>query len=1728
MMNSTQEQQLEQQQMIQKMKSQTLQLINRLVSASSPSDALESIQSLTSSITSSSSSPMAIENVLSTLTESTEFMKTICILLSESKLQLAHRRMIHVEEGDVTILLLLTAILDCFSKSSSSNSSTQVKKGSKKYKLLAKLIDSFQEQEFHQSLSIIHSLLDIIDNNNNNNESSDSNNNMNVISSSQLFKQSTTISILITLLKLQPTPTINNILQTPHGLNRIIDLFKTSYEDENIVLRNDSIILATELVKLNPGVSKFMIFEDVYDSLMTIVSLEYQAYLSSHNVKTRSENNCNDDDDDLDGEVSNADLLIVKDCLELCIQMTQQERKMGSETFLSNPMTCHVLTMMMDLRNGIYFRDYNLCLYDFEAKGSKGIKGDGSTPYEVKLNCASSEDGLDDILLDSNDTPPGGGGISNGVKEQRGEETKIFPIPYTTIDESKIISSALRLFQLLIQGGSDNFDDETKGSPSIPKISSRVQSIVTSKNTSQLSRLLFDMALYTLPPPNSPNNFYASAVPSINIQCQALSVMADLAKIATKFSIGNDINESPTSNERGSLLQQILDIGCLERVMFLICTGGGVSIVTGDDDEENTSKASKSILCAKKISMHSLGLLRSILTPKEASVMVMHTLVPPTDIDTPLETTNNVKSEPSVVQKLVNTMGENLHILNHPTVSKDLKSIDKERMYINIMGASGALGVFFRNGAGETTREILLRVSFPPPPSSLINKNEDNEDDSNYSLIECIMSYLELGTRSSNGAYSTLNHGETSQDVTLALLRLLMEWVPQCPPVINAILSSANSVSLGFLLQQKSSTTLASQAMTGTLIGLCMEFMGTENDVGGWSTSSIMNLINVGLGVGKFTQLLESLKRIISDVNSKVPVGPWICCEMERVSLLKWYSGNVNIVRRKVVQELSLTSEEDESDTECEDGNVSEKNNNKSLKKLVSHQSAEIETLHRKLSESQDALTAQGSEMNLLKRRIGSNPNKVDDLLDEYSANILLLEIQIKNLKEEIVKANSKNQNILKEQSEEITRMKSELDRCEIEKNQIFIEKESMKNEMSGLSTAYSNLEAEYNRITTNNSSEQAIGDMTAEAGSVSNAVDEALKQENIQLKEDIRNANDWMRQAVRKMEDMGQRNSSLEKDIQKMNLSELSSEVTLHSQKQLNELIAERDMMKSLMEVKQNEVINLNRSLQDVQQQAHIDNNNKAETENLRSEISRIEVNFNNEKKSFAEEIENLQKEISAKNDLIENLKISDGNNGDQQIDKQLEKVQKDNDRLIQANKAAQDWMANAVKHNEKLKKQTEAFKAENAQTKSHLDNAISEKDSDLKNLGAKVDALEKEKRELLENILTIEGELDSSLRDKEIISKENKDLKIAKEDISSELQEMSDLKNSLAKEIKMLTCERDGLKEIASRSTDYESKLKAKQEEIDTITTERNELLGTKTQMEADLQHNIDVDNENLKLKESMSQMALQISEIDTLNNRSNDVLNELKNEKEKHIIDTKQLEETIASKDARVAELEEQLNSLKVQSDSSNSKEVEPNTNIIELEEIILTLREENNNLTEHRDEDVGVIEEMESRLHEFQSWTETAQERFDQMEQEKQALEKQITLYDTEKIDSNEKIANASTQIQQLTKELENMKNSPKVNDSELIALRAEVLSLHVEIGHLDGKYRALSEDNKVLEKKNTDLSGKADLLDEVEESLFEKENEVGNLQNKLASLQERLEKLQQKSDETLKNNQGKRA
>jgi len=295
-----------------------------------------------------------------------------------------------------------------------------------------------------------------------------------------------------------------------------------------------------------------------------------------------------------------------------------------------------------------------------------------------------------------------------------------------------------------------------------------------------------------------------------------------------------------------------------------------------------------------------------------------------------------------------------------------------------------------------------------------------------------------------------------------------------------------------------------------------MDNMKAGDEMGGWSISSIMNLINVGLGIGKFTQLLETLKVFMADAGTSTgsdsdgkSVGPWTCCAVERNHLMVWYKDSVNAVRKRAVQELTLPDGSN-SDSDGEDEGQPKEGNSRdarAMKKLVSQQTAEIEELRSKLAQAEESLSEKSAETKTLKKRLESNPSQLDDMLNECTSKISQLEIQNRTLSSKITFMENDFKESMHQKDEAASELKKVLDQAQAEIKNLEDDKKMTDEELTGLTTAYTNLEGEYNRVVSQNgTSSQPNGDDTSE-GVMPMSSYQIMKDENAKLKTDIRAA---------------------------------------------------------------------------------------------------------------------------------------------------------------------------------------------------------------------------------------------------------------------------------------------------------------------------------------------------------------------------------------------------------------------------------------------------------------------------------------------------------------------------------------------------------------------------------------------------------------------------------------------
>lgn len=1743
--------------MVESLEADVYQKIDRLVSASSPSDALESLASISSSIRfppiidrnsdDQRDEELILEehradifSIQKILAESDEFMSVICSLLSESTIP--NLKTQTIDGGDTAACEFLSALFSSMevddgleSSLEKQASSTRSIREQRKFQSNAQL-KKFLRHSSDQYLT--HALLDLISH-----PTSGSASAMSSITTS-LYAKTSAIKILSKLTAALPTLLHSQILAAPEGLNRILDLLSATSEEEESI-RNESLILCTIMAKTNSGSARLMIFGETYEKVMAIAA---------------------------DDAVGTA---VRGDCLKLCIELTRQD-EMGSEVFLGSGALVRQLAKFLDLRLGQNFVNPKEELHD-------------------------EEDDLDDIL--------GNGGKaddkSNNVKKAKRS------IPYLTKEEASVAELALGLYRVLADGNGD-FDIDNKvheKTDVMLKKRSRKKSILSNEF---LTRLVIDLALYTLPPPDAPLSMFVSAVPTLGVQLLALDVLATLA-----YNSGDELQR-----EILSMRGVYLNAGVLDRIMYLICTGDGANREPMGDHLDGG---------ADKISIHCLGVLRYLLSAQEASAMMIHTLSPPPPEE---EGVNMMDNQTSEVQKLVNTLGENMHVLLSAEIRHDLKEEDKRRISRMIIGSSGAIGIFLTNGAGDTSREILLRVPVPPPPPT--SMEEDSDENSLSSLVEYMISFVDMCTNDPAAMSDYKN-------VVSAILRLLAEWVPSTPDVISAIFTSASSVALGVLLQNKSKTSDAPtlSAFSGIVLGLCMANMNANDDIGGWSISSIMNLISVGLGMGKFTKLLEGFKKYLKYGDNELGVPPWTVCEAERLTLLQWYNENVNIVRKKAVQELTLSCG-NSSDSDSGDESHPSKST-KSLKILISQQNTEIEDLKTKLAAAQDSFSAVSNEVKGLKKRLEANPSQLDDILNESASKVSELEIKNKELVLTI-RTNEKNfEKVLNEKETVSSELKTSLEKERQTLKEMLDDKNSLQEELTGLTTAYTNLEEEYNRVASKD------GETTEEVMPMSSY--QILKDENAKLKYDMKTSNNWMKKAQNKIEDLNQRNSELneklrviasetcssaklleddikakdaaifemkskidilanERDMLKSEVEAFQSDkVKIHESQQRSELAnsdlkneigivtAERDSLKNDVEVLKDEISTVRASLQQTEDSAY----DHEQIDQLRSELALAEEKILENSQQYAATISGLELGLASKEQIISDLelKISDLSRPSK-IDESVdgEKMKQLNDeikKLTAANKSANEWMTGAHQRNTSLKEQVRVLKKQiddltndtnsrqevtalqetikklefekDCQTSKMVEletklinfEEVKAKEEDnvkheLENNLRELNILKEDNSKLKEDISVLkrsfEEERESLMSEKEealsnlkhintelaIAKKEAEDLRVTSYSIGSESEDQNAVISQMATEIQTLKDENDSLvisveehvaaiEDMRTRLTEFHSWSETAQQRI-------QELEGEKSSAEEKiklLEEKVESENDNSGTNQVQINASSQEVELTNVLKQKDQLEIEMQALK-KQLADTKQ-EKSNEGYDGPIQGTEDTNENASV-STSLEDEKLQLGSKIRNLEESEISLKEKckllknqldqvNLELKCAKESTISNVSDLEKKVkllelqnQEYLASIQNIQCEKDQgMSDDKESLSLELSDLREELSTTEKEKINAFTKVEEMKKieatlreDYQNLFESKKLDEAELHVLNEDMESLKIELDD--------------LKQMNRDLQSKAELLDEVEENMFEKETEVSELEDALKQTKDALSELQAESEEAI--------
>ena len=1032
---------------------------------------------------------------------------------------------------------------------------------------------------------------------------------------SSVYARVLSLQTLQSLLSASPGVLREQLMQAPDGINRLVDLLghgssataasmdgSSEQHDGNDVpeeVRNEAILFLTSLASSSSMLARLITFSEGYDRALKI-ALGSGSGLSSGST-------------------------IAIDCLELCLALAHAD-DVARELFLGGGDgrgNLDRLAQLVDLRGGERFRDKERNLWwDRELKekkkmrkstsansmGDKGAAlggGEGDKAHSGNQGGGRGkrgrkqrkDDDLDDILSGASTSttpakkPESATQQSHQPQQNTQTEPQGPPAPYLTPNESSIVTSAFKLILVLLLDGEEDSTSPTNDA-SRAKRRGRAKTIMSH----DLTRLIVDCALYTLPPPGVD---FVSAVPPPKLQQKALVAMGVLG------SLGNTITTKSADSEKGDdtaakrlqkekeeeakIQSQLLfdtmpiylhgQVTAIDRLMYLCCTGAYSPTPNLDDsDEEDRPEVVASLL-----STYSVSAFRSCLPAETASRMVLHALAPPPPDETDA---TGMPLEPPVVTRLVTTFADNLRYFQEQR-NQEASAFDMTNIYratVAVSGSAGALGVFLAKGEGDATREMLLRLAPPPPVRPPQEEGADSvkEDDSNAeptSLIDFILQHVSAY----DPAAIDENLSASAAYVTATLLCLLCDWVIGMPRAVSEVLSSPSSVSLGVLVRSKKGGSNAAEAvpaLSGLLLGLCLEYMadtyasGSAGSSAGdspnmeniaWTKETIMNMVS-SMGVGKYLKMIDQFK------NRPLPL-PY-CKGMDRSSIERrafasWYGNNVTLIRRCVVTTLAGSRGEDDSDSDNEGASAAggqSSSSLRSLRKMVSSQMQEVEDLQTRLDEALLTIASQSTQVKELKRvtELGSSA-ETNDMIQEYTDKMAELE-KVKAEVKKGAQAQAKlHEEALTAKDQEIEAVHQDLKASQDSVAEMRCDNETLAEEMSGLSAAYNTLEERYHRssssgegdVNSNNESSRtemtAGGETAAEDGGARNhssaggegaAEDsgrsssntsyeiQSLRDENSQLREDVRAANEWMSMAVSKMDEMGRENETLSSSL--------------------------------------------------------------------------------------------------------------------------------------------------------------------------------------------------------------------------------------------------------------------------------------------------------------------------------------------------------------------------------------------------------------------------------------------------------------------------------------------------------------------------------------------------------------------------------------------------------------------
>ena len=1658
-------------------------LLDRLLSASTPSDCISSLEQLQkqcrlqhSNSGQSQGDPkekrpsqfQAAEEerqrlAIDTILASPAALSALCSLVAQSTLPSQHdsSSKMEVEGGDVAACELLLEVLP--SPPISNDTTNANKKASSSAGTITTEHLQTQRQLKRRTESIAKTLLHFHETDNTKNNAMDDRTSssslalipslLDCLCASSSLQTTTTyarvlsLQILQSFLSASPGALREQLMKAPDGINRLVDLLghgsitgggesEESFVPEEV--RNEAILFLTSLASSSSVLARLITFSEGYDRALKIA-------LGSRG----------------------SGLSIAMDCLELCLALAHAD-EVSRELFLGGGDgrgNLDRLGQLVDLRRGERFRSKEKNLWwenELKRKEKESAKADNGTENKSEKKSGGGkgskrgkqrkdDDDLDDILRGAGATTTSSSAVTSAdkpkedapeLKADKSIEDDGPPTPYLTPNETAIVDRVFNLVLVLLYDGEYSKSEVshtlslTDGSRG--KRRNRAKTIVSHDI---LSRSIVDCAMYTLPPPGVD---YVSAVPSPDLQQKALTTMAVLGSIGdTTDSVHSQEDEAlrmKEVTEETAVQTQLLfetmplylygRVTAMERLMYLCCTGAYIPKPGGNDDDENSPEA-----IASNLSINAISTFRSCLPSETASRMVLHALAPP-----PPEEADETGAplDLPVVSKIVTTLAENLRFLQ--TQQQDDTDLDMAqicRASIGAAGSAGVLGVFLSKGDGDTNREMLLRL--PPPP---VFDSEGSEISDATTLIDFILQHVaryELPSKSEIQPGNAKLHASNAY-VTVSLLKLLCEWVFEMPKAVSQVLSSPSSVSLGLLIRSKKSSqdkkdglmaipSIAESvpALSGLLLGLCLEYMvetelasATAGENSAWTRETIMSLIQ-SMGVGKYLTLIDEWK------TKSLPMPYWpgeIRSTIERRSFSIWYSHSVTLIRRRIVITLAGSGDDNDSDSETEDDSTNTKAA-RSLKKMIKSQVEQIEELQAKLEDSLVTISTQTTQINDLKRisEIGTSA-ETNDVLSEYAEKVSELEKEKLELVNESKRIEKLHEEAVAAKENEIDEIKEGLRQSETYLTEMRQERDTLSEEVAGLSSAYNLLETEYRSGSSGGQTEMTAGGETpAEDGDRKSSMDQRVKnlqEENARLSTDVRAANEWMAMAVSRMNEMEAENESL-------------------------------------------------------QSQGHTSNaDSSGEMDSLRQELSRVRQ----ESEAFKLESETAlaakDDELARSQTLVQELeaKIEEPpETGDNSLQSTVDKLQEQNASLtserdgLQSNlNDFQQWADTAQSRIAEIEAELSTVTEE----RDDLNGRLQEMESSAKAAEQNSEANETESVNLKEQVaaLTLERDnLRSQLNESSSEGEEPKSMNEESQAMIGKLQEQN----------ASLTSERDGLQsnlnDFQQWADTAQSRIAEIEAELSKVTHERDAVQTSLEEMKALPATDsfvIEQSEELMRKDEEINSLRTQLEQTQGQLNEGAEVDANVLNELRSDLEDERQRIADLLAKDDKSQALLNELN--------------------VEKEELLSTLSKKQTEIDSSISDEV-ITEPLLSE----------AKRRIAELEEASKIATNEIIAITAERKELQSQLDDASEKCKQATKSVDDMK---------------------MEVDNFAARNRALEQDNKSLEQQFVEASDKCKYATELEHDLKEKDGLLATAYSDLEALQNNVGELNRNSDDVV--------